>query len=97
MAEMCVHWSCQGARLWDQPTWWEAAERGIPQYAIKALSLKGLSCCMEMQAVKKNQLRPSKRSLNETMRELESLMQRSCTPSVPVRVNTASASVSGTV
>lgn len=41
-------------------------ERGIPQYPTKALSLEGPSCCMEMQAVQKNQLRPSKLSVNRT-------------------------------
>lgn len=63
-AETCVHWSCQGAGLWDQPSQWETTKGGIPQYPTKALSLEGPSWCMEMQAVQKNQLRPSKRSVN---------------------------------
>lgn len=59
----CVHWKCQGAGLWDQITQQDAADSGIPQYPAKSLSLEGPSCRMEMQAVQKNQLGPSKQSV----------------------------------
>lgn len=83
LAETRVHWSWQGAGLWDQPTQWEAAERGIPQYPTKALSLEGPSCCMEMQAVQKNQLGPSKLSVNwsrERIRKFDAEELCSCCP-----------------
>lgn len=65
LAETCAL-ELAGCRAVGPTSQWEAAERGIPQYPTKALSLEGSFCCMEMQAVQQNQLRPPKLSVNWT-------------------------------
>lgn len=86
-----------GCRLWDQPAQQEAAERGIPQYPTNLWALKVFLVAWRCRLCKKINSGLQNDQWIEVERELESLMQRSCAPSVPVRVNTASASVNSTV